>query len=290
MPQETFFRTRNTILCRGKIINLSAPAVMGVINVGPDSFYDGGKHRTSWDAIKTAGELLYGGALFIDVGAASTRPGARLIDAATERKRLMPVLDALVKEYPEALFSIDTYNASVAREAIERGAQIINDISAGTIDPHMFETIASLQVPYIIMHIQGTPATMQDAPKYNHLIRDIARYFAEKIWQLRNLGVHDIIIDLGFGFGKTLEDNYRLLNNLDFFKIFELPILVGFSRKSMINKILSTTPAEALNGTTVLNTVALQKGVSILRVHDAREAKEAIRLIETLKLYNDLEN
>jgi dihydropteroate synthase len=284
---DSFFETKSTINCRGKIINLSTPLVMGVVNLGPDSFYDGGKYITKWDVMKRVEKLLSEGAAILDLGAATTRPGAQLVDAATERKRLMPALDVVVKEFPEAIISIDTYNSVIAREAIEKGAHIINDISAGTFDPLMFPTIAHLQVPYIIMHIKGTPENMQVNPVYDDLIREITLYFAEKVSQLRALGVHDLIIDPGFGFGKTVEDNYRLLNKLDYFKIFELPILAGISRKSMVNRVLKTDPAKALNGTTILNTIALQKGASILRVHDAREALEAVKIVEMLQKYNN---
>ena len=287
MLQDTFFETKSTINCRGKIINLSAPVVMGVINVGPDSFYDGGKYRTSWDIIKQAGKLIEEGAAIIDVGAASTRPGAALVDPSAERRYVMPAIETLVKEFPDAILSIDTYNADTAREAIEAGAHIINDISAGEFDSRMFSVVAQWQVPYVIMHIKGKPANMQKNPVYTDIVKEIAGYFAEKIFRLREEGVHDIIIDPGFGFGKSLEDNYKLLNKLDYFKIFELPILVGFSRKSMINKVLGTSPQKALNGTTVLNTVALQKGAGILRVHDALEAAQAIQLIQMLHAQND---
>jgi dihydropteroate synthase len=287
MLQDTFFETKSTINCRGKIINLSSPVVMGVINLGLDSFYDGGKYITPWEVMKQAEKLLSEGALILDLGAATTRPGASIIDTEKERKRLMPFVELLVKEFPEAILSIDTYNSTVAREAIEKGAHIINDISAGAFDPNMFQTIEQLQVPYIIMHIQGTPENMQQNPVYDEIIKDITLYFAEKIFKLRELGVHDIIIDPGFGFGKTVEDNFRVLNKLDYFKIFELPILAGVSRKSMINRVLGTNPADALNGTTVLNTIALQKGASMLRVHDAKEASQAVKLIEMLKNYND---
>jgi len=287
MLQDKFFETKSTINCRGKIINLSTPVVMGVINLGPDSFYDGGKNRTTWDVVKLAGKLLGEGATILDLGAASTRPGAHLINPAIERKRLMPAIELLVREFPEAILSVDTYNASIAREAIEKGAHIINDISAGEFDKEMFHTIAQLQVPYIMMHIKGEPENMQKNPLYDDVIREITLYFARKVNELRELGVHDLIIDPGFGFGKSLEDNYRILNKLDYFKIFELPILVGVSRKSMINKVLGTSPDHALNGTSVLNTIALQKGANILRVHDAREAGEAIKLIEMLKQTND---
>ncbi len=287
MLQDTFFETKSTINCRGKIINLSTPVVMGIINVGPDSFYDGGKYRTSWDIIKQAVKLLEEGAVIIDLGAASTRPGASLIDASDEKRYLMPALKTLVKELPHAVLSIDTYNADTANEALDAGAHIINDISAGTFDSRMFSVIASQQVPYVMMHIKGTPENMQKNPVYEDVVQEITAYFAEKIFRLREAGVHDIIIDPGFGFGKSLEDNFRLLNKLDYFKIFELPILAGVSRKSMINKVLGTSPQQALNGTTVLNTVALQKGANILRVHDALEAAQAIKLIRMLQSHND---
>ncbi|MFW5725272.1 MAG: dihydropteroate synthase [Bacteroidota bacterium] len=256
---------------------------MGVINVGPDSFYDGGRYRSAWDVRKQADKLLSEGAAILDVGAVSTRPGARLVDADTERKRLMPALEMIVKEFPDAIISVDTYNSVTARAAIESGAHIINDISAGEFDAQMFTTIAELQVPYIIMHIKGTPETMQENPVYEDVVREITLFFAEKVHQLQQFGVHDIILDPGFGFGKSLHDNYLVLDRLDYFRIFELPILVGFSRKSMVNKVLGTKPANALNGTTVLNTIALQKGANILRVHDAREAHQAVKIVEMLQ-------
>lgn len=287
MLQDTFFETKNTLNCRGKIINLSSPVVMGVINVGPNSFYDGGKYHSSWDIIKQAGKLLDEGATILDLGAVSTRPGASLIASAEEKKFLMPALQTLVKEFPEVILSVDTYNADTAREAVECGAHMINDISAGEFDAQMFEVVARLQVPYVIMHIKGTPATMQQNPVYGDVVKEVAEYFARKVYRLRELGVHDIILDPGFGFAKSLEDNYRLLNKLDYFKIFELPLLVGVSRKSMVNKVLGTNPQKALNGTTVLNTVALQKGAGILRVHDALEAAQAIKIIRMLQMLND---
>jgi dihydropteroate synthase len=196
------------------------------------------------------------------------------------------VLDMLVKEFPQAVFSIDTYNAATARMAVEKGVQIINDISGGQFDDQMFLTVSQLQVPYIMMHIKGTPENMQQNPVYADVVKEISLYFAERIAMLRDLGVHDIILDPGFGFGKTVEDNYKVLNHLDFFKIFELPLLAGISRKSMVNRILGTKPEDALNGTTVLNTIALQNGASILRVHDAREALQAIRIVEAMKGIN----
>ncbi|TVR43249.1 MAG: dihydropteroate synthase [Bacteroidia bacterium] len=281
--KETFFCRKRTLNCRGKIINLSSPVVMGIMNITPDSFYDGGRHTRPWDAIKLAEKLLDDGAHILDMGAASSRPGAAMIDPAEEQERLMPALKAVLKQFPEAIISVDTYHASTARIAIDSGAHMINDISAGSMDDNMFHTVARLQVPYVIMHMQGRPDNMQKNPRYNHLVKEVAGFFSERINKLRDLGVHDIVIDPGFGFGKTLEHNYQLLANLDYFAIFDLPVLVGFSRKSMINKVLNTSPDKALNGTTVLNTIALQKGADILRVHDAKEALEAIKISGFLK-------
>ncbi len=283
MLKDTFFKTKFTLNCKGKIINLSTPIVMGVINIGPDSFFDGGRYRNKLDYIDRADKLLGQGAAILDLGAASSRPGASLIDPNLEKRRLLPALEVILKKFPDAIISIDTYNASVAEEAIEAGAHIINDISAGSIDEKMFETVARLQVPYIMMHMKGTPENMQENPVYHDPVKEIVFYFAQKTHKLRQLGLHDIILDPGFGFGKSLEDNYRLLYGLDYFRIFELPLMVGFSRKSMINKVLGTKPEEALNGTTVVNTIALQKGAKILRVHDAREAMEAIKIVEKLR-------
>ena len=278
MSKESFFKPRRTINCNGKIINLSSPLVMGVINITPDSFYPGSRARHSLDAIKHAESLLENGADILDLGAASSRPGAGLISPKEEQERLLPVLKAVSGQFPEAIISVDTYNSSTALKAASYGAHIINDISAGSIDPDMFSTIAELQLPYIIMHMQGTPANMQNKPHYNHLVREIAGFFSEKLQLLNSMGIHDVIIDPGFGFGKTLEHNYQLLAALDYFSMFEQPLLVGFSRKSMINKLLNTKSGEALNGTTVLNTIALLKGADILRVHDAKEAREAIKI------------
>lgn len=256
---------------------------MGILNITPDSFYDGGKHREMKQIVDHAGRMLEEGATIIDLGAASTRPGAPLIDAETEQRRLMPALRALVSAYPDAIWSVDTYNSGTAEAAFEEGAHLVNDISAGTFDPNMFQTIARLRLPYIMMHIRGTPETMQDHPEYDDILREVITFFAEKITTLRSLGVNDIIIDPGFGFGKDLTHNYRILQQLDFLQIFDLPILAGLSRKSMINKVLNTSPAEALNGTTVLNTLALTKGAGILRVHDVKQAVETIRIFMAFK-------
>ena len=278
MKKEEFFNTPKTINCNGKIINLSSPLVMAVMNITPDSFYDGGSCRNPMDAIKKAEKYLAEGADILDMGAASSRPGADIIDPGKEQQRLLPALRAVVKQFPEAVISIDTYHANTAKAAIEAGAHIINDISAGNIDREMFDTVARLQVPYIMMHMQGRPEDMQQKPVYKHLIKDIAGFFSEKVLQLKGKGVHDIILDPGFGFGKTLEQNYQLLAELEYFRILELPILVGFSRKSMINKVLKVSPADALNGTTILNTLAIENGADILRVHDVREAREVIKI------------
>ena len=283
MAKDTFFCPKKTLNLRGKIINLSAPLVMGIVNITPDSFFDGGKHKTTWDVVKHAARMLEEGAHILDLGAASSRPGTGLIDPREEQERLLPVIKAILRRFPDTLLSVDTYNSETALVAVEAGAHMINDISAGNIDPAMFDTISRLQVPYVIMHMQGTPATMQKNPVYKDLIKEISLYFSEKIRNLNAMGVNDIILDPGFGFGKTVEHNYRLLDQLDFFRIFDLPLLVGVARKSMITRVLGNTPAEALNGTTAVNTLAVLKGAHILRVHDVREAIEAIKIAEMLK-------
>ncbi len=283
MWKEPFFCPKKTLNCKGKIINLSSPLVMGVINITPDSFYDGGRHSHPWDAIKLAERLLRDGAHLLDMGAASSRPGAGIIDPKEEQQRLLPALNAVVRQFPDAIISVDTYHSSTARIAVDAGARMINDISAGRFDSGMYSTIAELNVPYVIMHMQGSPDNMQKAPAYRNLVKEVAGFFSEKTDKLRDLGVHDIIIDPGFGFGKTLAQNYQLLANLEYFSVFDLPLMVGFSRKSMVSKVLSTNPEQSLNGTTVLNTMALNKGADILRVHDAREAMEAIKITSFYK-------
>lgn len=278
MAKDTFFCPKKTLNFRGKIINLSSPLVMGILNITPDSFYEPSRSLKQMDAIRRAEQCLSEGAAVLDIGGASSRPGAGIIATNEEQERLLPALKGIVRTFPEAIISVDTYHASTARAAIEHGAHMINDISAGSIDPSMFKTVAELQVPYVIMHMKGTPANMQENPVYGHLIKDIAGFFAEKIRQLRDAGVHDLIIDPGFGFGKTLEQNYQLLSNLDYFTMFDLPVLVGFSRKSMINKVLACKPEDALHGSTVLNTIALDKGAHILRVHDVKAAVDAVKI------------
>ncbi len=289
MAKDTFFCPKKTLCCRGKIINLSSPLVMGILNITPDSFFDGGKYADLSSMLSHAEQMLTEGAQIIDVGAASTRPGADLIIPEEETGRLLPGLKALVKEFPETIFSVDTYNALTAEAAIEHGAHMINDISAGAFDKNMFSTIARLQVPYIIMHIKGTPLTMQKNPRYDDVLREVVCYFADKIFDLNRAGVHDIIIDPGFGFGKTVEHNYELLHNLDFFKIFDVPVLAGVSRKSMINKVLNVGASDALNGTTVVNTMALLRGADILRVHDVKEAVEAIKITQMVRRQNQMD-
>lgn len=290
ITKDTLFCQKYFINCGGKIINLSSSLVMGVINITSDSFYSDSRFQSIKDILLKTEKMLSDGADIIDIGAASSRPGAGLISSKDELNKLIPALKAVNKEFPDVIISIDTYNAETASETIKNGAHIINDISAGSIDKKMFQTIAENNVPYIIMHMQGTPQNMQEEPSYKNIIKEISLYFAKKIDELTKLGVKDIIIDPGFGFGKTLEHNYELLNKLEYFKIFNNPLLVGLSRKSMINKALNIKPGEALNGTTVLNSIALTKGANILRVHDPKEARQAIRLIERLNDYstNDL--
>ena len=277
--KDTFFLKKYTLNCRGKLINLSTPAVMGILNVTPDSFYDGGKYTTEKEILKKTGQMLGEGASIIDVGAYSSRPGADHISMEEEIKRLALALNTIRKNYPDAIISADTFRSSVAEMSVkDYEVDIINDISAGAADKDMFDTIAALNVPYVMMHMKGNPRDMQNNPAYDDVVEEIMQYFSEKLQKAKLSGICDIIIDPGFGFGKTLEHNYQILRRLDDFKIFELPILVGLSRKSMIYKALNITSMEALNGTTVLNTVALMNGANILRVHDVREAKETIEL------------
>lgn len=280
---DTFFQPKKTINCRGRLLSLDRPLVMGILNITPDSFYDGGKHLSSYDAIvQQTSKMLQEGADIIDVGPMSTRPGAEIISVEEEEQRLIPVLKILTKEFPETIFSVDTFRSQVALSAVKHGAAIINDISGGCQDPEMFQTIAELQVPYVMMHMQGTPANMQKNPRYDHVVKDIGMFFASQLEKLKKMGAHDIILDPGFGFGKSLDHNFQLLAGLNYFAMFELPLLVGVSRKSMINKVLGTKPADALNGTTVINALALERGAGILRVHDVRQAREAVALVSKL--------
>lgn len=263
----------------GTLIDLSTPKVMGILNLTPDSFYDGGRHHTVPAALAHAERLLTEGADILDIGAYSSRPGATDVSAAEETDRLLPVIEAIITRFPRAILSIDTFRAEVARASINGGAHIINDISGGTLDDRMFATVAELQVPYILMHMRGTPNTMQQLTNYDNVTREVSLFFGERVAALRRLGIRDIILDPGLGFAKTLEQNYELLYRLETLHMHGLPLLGAISRKSMIYKKLGIKPEAALNGTTVLNTVLLMKGVHILRVHDVKAAKEAITLL-----------
>ena len=268
----------------GFLLDLSSPCVMGILNVTPDSFYAGSRMQTEIDITHRIEQIVGEGAGIIDVGAYSSRPNAENVSPAEEMERLRMGLGILRKVQPDAVVSVDTFRADVARMCVEEyGVAIINDIAAGEMDGDMFRTVADLNVPYIMMHMQGTPQNMQQNPHYDNLLKEVFMYFARKVQQLRDLGVKDIILDPGFGFGKTVEHNYELLPHLEEFRIFELPLLAGVSRKSMIYRLLGTTPQEALNGTTVLDTICLLKGADILRVHDVREAVETVKIVEAMK-------
>ena len=282
MAEKNFFEPKKSLNIKGRLIYLSSPKVMGVLNITPDSFYDNSRTKSIDEALIKAARFLDEGATFIDIGGYSSRPGAKDISINEEIDRVVPVVESLVKTFPEAVISIDTFRAKVAEETISAGAHIINDIAAGDMDEQMFETVAKLQVPYMMMHMQGTPQNMHQNPVYNNVLLEVIDYMAKKVAALKALHINDVIIDPGFGFGKTTEHNYELLRQMEAFKIFKLPILVGFSRKGMIYKTLGTTAAEALNGTSVLNTIALQKGAGILRVHDVKEAVDCVRLVERL--------
>ena len=272
-----------TINCKGNLIDLSSPKIMGIFIVTPDSFYDGGSYKNEAEIISQVEKMLNDGATFIDVGAYSSKPGSEFVSEEEELNRVLPVIDLLLSKFPNVLLSIDTFRSKVAKQAINKGATLINDISAGMLDDNMLQTVAELQVPYVMMHMKGTPETMQSLATYKDVVKEVMFYFSERINAARKLGINDVIVDPGFGFAKTLEHNYEIMQKLDFFSILELPILVGISRKSMIYKLLETTPKEALNGTSVLNTIALQKGAQILRVHDVKEAQECIKIFTHLK-------
>ncbi|HMB64159.1 MAG TPA: dihydropteroate synthase [Eudoraea sp.] len=271
-----------TINCKGKLIDLSSPKVMGIVNLTPDSFYDGGKLRNPAVVLRHTEKMLEEGATFIDVGAYSSRPAADHISQEEELRRIEPIITSLVGEFPDILLSIDTFRSSVARSCLEAGAAMINDISAGNLDDQMLSTVAEFKVPYILMHLKGTPQTMKDHASYDDLLGDILYYFSKKVSLARANGIRDLILDPGFGFSKTVAQNYEVLQKLEVFQTFDQPILCGLSRKSMISKKLNTTVGEALNGTTALNMYALTKGAHILRVHDVREAMECVTLFGAL--------
>nr|WP_315146721.1 dihydropteroate synthase [uncultured Flavobacterium sp.] len=271
-----------TINCKGQLIDLTTPKVMGILNVTPNSFYDGGMYKSSSEMLTKVGKMLNEGATFIDVGAYSSKPSAEYVSEEEELQRIVPIINLILEYYPETLLSVDTFRSEVAKVCIENGAAIINDISAGNLDDAMLETIAKYDVPYIMMHMRGTPETMQKMTSYEDIVKEILFYFSEKVARARSFGINDLIIDPGFGFAKTLDQNYEVLQKMELFEILELPLLVGFSRKSMIYKTLQSSADEALNGTTVLNTVALTKGAKILRVHDVKEAMECVALFNKI--------
>lgn len=279
-----FLKRNSSIHLGDSQIDLSIPIVMGIVNITPDSFYDGGKMEDENTMLTAVEQMIAAGVTVIDIGAVSTKPGADTISTKVELGRLLPAVKAIRKNFPEIPISVDTFRSWVAVRVIDEiGPVIVNDISGGTLDSKMFETIGKLQMPYVLSHIQGTPRDMQDAPVYDDLIKDISSYFADKVKRLTKFGVKDIIIDPGFGFGKNLDHNYDLLNRLDSFKVFQLPVMVGISRKSMIWKALDVKPETALNGTTVANTLALMGGADILRVHDVKEAVEAVKIFCEIK-------
>lgn len=267
------------INCKGKLVDLSQPKVMGILNCTPDSFFDGGNYNNDSLFLNQAEKMLAEGADFIDVGAYSSKPNAEFVSEDEELARMVPAVELLLKHFPDTLISVDTFRAAVAKAAVESGAAIVNDIAAGMLDDKMLETVGQLKVPYIMMHMRGTPQTMVKLTHYDDVVQEMLLYFSERIAQARKHGIDDIIIDPGFGFAKTLQQNYEVLNKMELFKMTDLTILAGMSRKSMLYKLLNITPQEALNGTTVLNTLALTKGANILRVHDVKEAVETIRIM-----------
>ncbi len=269
-----------TLNCKGRLLAFDRPLIMGIINTTPDSFYQGSRHAETDEVLRTAEQMIKSGAAILDIGGQSTRPGSRWLGAEEELSRVLPSIEAISRRFPEIVISIDTFHALVARRAVEAGASIVNDISAGSMDEALIKTVAELQVPYVLMHMQGTPGDMQQAPQYGNVVTEVFDFLAQKIVELREAGVHDILIDPGFGFGKTIDHNFQLLRKLEVFASMGMPLLAGLSRKSTIYKTLGITAEEAVNGTTVLNTIALQKGAAVLRVHDVKEARECVLLLE----------
>jgi dihydropteroate synthase len=284
--QNTGFSTNKTLNVNGRLISLDTPKVMGILNITPDSFYDGGKFRTDREILSQTEKMVKEGADFIDIGGYSTRPGAEEISVNEELNRTVTTVQLVKKNFPDTIVSVDTFRSTVAQVAVEQGASIINDISGGELDPQMFETVARLRVPYILMHMRGTPKTMKDLTAYENLIKEILDFLQSRLHLLTRLGVKDVIVDPGFGFAKTREQNFQLLDRLDMLGILGRPLLAGLSRKSMVWKTLNLKPEEALNGTSVLNTIALLRGASILRVHDVKEAVEAVELVGEMKRQN----
>ena len=267
-----------TINVGGRLVSLDEPQVMGILNVTPDSFFATSRCRSEEEIRQRVCQIRQEGATMVDIGAYSSRPGAEDVAQGEELRRLLPAIDIVREEWPEAIISVDTFRAEVARRAVEAGADIINDISGGEMDPEMFSAVADMHVPYILMHMQGTPRDMQKAPHYDNLMCEVFRSLGERVELLHEMGVADVILDPGFGFGKTMEQNYEMMARLGEFRLLDCPILAGVSRKSMVYRLLDTTPEESLNGTTVLNTIALMNGASILRVHDVKEAVEAVKI------------
>lgn len=272
-----------TINCKGRLVDFEIPKVMGILNATPDSFYDGGRYANETHILERTEKMIAEGATFIDIGGYSSRPGAAFVPQQQEMDRVVPVVRLILNHFPDALLSIDTFRSEVAIAAVEHGAAMVNDISAGALDLRMLETVATLQVPYIMMHMRGTPQTMQQHTQYNDIVKEMIAYFSERVLAARALGINDLIIDPGFGFAKTLEQNYEVLQKLDLFRILELPLLAAVSRKSMVYRALGNSADDALNGTTVINTLALSKGAGLLRVHDVKEAVECVRLFACLK-------
>ncbi|WP_426091684.1 dihydropteroate synthase [Flavobacterium sp. DSR3-2] len=273
-----------TINCKGLLVDLSTPKVMGILNVTPNSFFDGGKYKNETEILSHVEKMLFDGATFIDIGAYSSKPNAEFVSEQQEISRIVPVVDLILKHFPETKISIDTFRSEVARASIESGAAIINDIAAGNLDDKMMETIAKYNVPYIMMHMRGNQQTMQTLTDYDDIVKEMLFYFSEKIALARSFGINDLIIDPGYGFAKTIAQNYEVFKKMELFNMLELPFLVGISRKSMIYKTIDTTIENALNGTTVLNTLALTKGAKILRVHDVKEAVECVTLFNKINL------
>lgn len=281
--QGKHFEANNRLKANGKILNISTPVVMGIVNVTPDSFFDGGKYKGSQQLLADVEKKILDGASIIDIGAESSRPGAKQISVELELQRLLPALKLIRNTFPEIFISVDTYRAEVALAAAESGADMINDISAGELDKKMLKTVAQTRLPYIMMHMQGMPSDMQKDPQYKNVVKEVRKYLKQRMEAAREAGIKQLIVDPGFGFGKTLEHNYTLLNELDTFAKLKAPVLAGVSRKGMIQKVIGQSAEKSLNGTSVVNTIALMKGVKILRVHDVKEAVEAIKLFNQLK-------
>jgi dihydropteroate synthase len=282
-PKDTFFCSKKTLNCRGRLIELSGPVVMGILNVTTDSFY--AKSRISNESLllETVEKMVSDGALIVDIGACSTRPGSLPVPVEEELSRVKKTVEVLRASFPELILSVDTFRSEVARAALQEGADVINDVYAGAFDMKIWEVVAEFECPYVISHMQGTPETMQKNPTYSNVVSEVIGWLQEKVYMLQKKGIKDIIIDPGFGFGKTLEHNYTILKNLELFKAIGVPVMAGLSRKGMINKVLGTEPVTALNGTTIANTVALMNGADILRVHDVKEAVEAVKLVSFYK-------